>query len=234
MTWGSKAREAKEFESARQWYSRVLLLDPDNGAAWYWRGETKAQQGQWQAAIDDYEEALKRPSPALQQVGLSDVYCAIAWTYHWLAAPADPDKADSFYELAAAQDDFASNNAAADCYFKQAELLQWQLARPDQAVLRYEEAVRRQPDHGQAASAAILLRFRQSGDMEPAEEQLMELISQYPESKWGYLGLGDLYTAVNNLVQAQQQYEQASALVPEDAQLATKLQAVREAIANEE
>jgi len=49
----------KDYDKAILDYSNILKLDPDADEAYLLRGQCKAAQGRWQAAIDDYDLSIK-------------------------------------------------------------------------------------------------------------------------------------------------------------------------------
>ena len=64
---GNKAFQAKDYDKAIELFSKALELDPNNFVLWSNRSAAKAGKRQWQAALEDAEQAsllISRYGPA--------------------------------------------------------------------------------------------------------------------------------------------------------------------------
>ncbi len=77
---GRRYFESREFENAEELYSNVLSLDPYYGPAYLMRGRSKYEQGEYLAAISDFDNVLKHrlsiPSDDRQRVECITLYYA--------------------------------------------------------------------------------------------------------------------------------------------------------------
>jgi tetratricopeptide (TPR) repeat protein len=224
IPFGKNARLARDNDAAFRWFDRAVNVEPANGDAWYFRGQALGQIGRWEDAIASYHRALEDPVVSLNEVAPSDLLCAIGWTYHWLSQPGDPQKALEYYLLAADAADFGSAELEADCLYKQAELYLWQLEKPESAIQSYEAALQMQPDHILAASAMLTAVYHRDGDFQTAEQGFLELIARFPDDKWGYIQLGNLYSSAGDNEKATEAYQQALLVDPDDANVRQRLQ----------
>src|SRR5579883_3243348 len=71
-----------QLEDARPLLPALAQLDPQTGELAYWRGRFEAAQGQWQAAIQDYRQAIAQASdrPSLLHAASADLSNALSST----------------------------------------------------------------------------------------------------------------------------------------------------------
>jgi tetratricopeptide (TPR) repeat protein len=224
IPFGKNARLARDNDAAFLWFDRAVRVAPANGDAWYLRGQALGQIGRWEEAISSYHHALEDPTVSLNEAAAGDILCAIGWTYHWLSQPEDPQKALEYYMLAGDAADFSSADLEADCLYKQAELYLWQLNKPEKAIQSYEAALQKQPDHVLAASALLSAVYQRDGDFQAAEQGFLELLGRFPDDKWGYIQLGNLYSSAGDNEKAAKTYQQALLVDPDDVQVRQRLQ----------
>ncbi len=226
ISFGKNAQAARNYEEAFHWFDRAIKIEPANGDAWYLRGRALAQMGQWESSIENYRYVLDNPAFSLHEASTSQIYCSLGWTYHWLADPPDPNQALQYYLLAVEEDNFSTVKEEADCLYKQAALYFWRLRMPEKAIQSYEAVLQRQPDHVLAATEAVIATYQIDGDYEVAEEELMALIAQFPDEKWGYLRLGDLNSAAGYDEKAIESYRDALLVAPGDTQVNRRLESL--------
>lgn len=226
LSYGKVAQHARNHGEAFRWFDRAVGVEPINSDAWYLRGQALAQTGQWEASIESYHKALQHSDVTLDEFSSSDILCSLGWTYHWLSNPRDPQKALHYYSLAHEEADFSSVERESDCLYKQAELYRWQLKMPEKAIQTYEAALQEQPENVLAASALIKTVYGIDGNFRTAEEKLKALIAQFPNDKWAYYELGDLYAGAGYSDLAAEAYCNALAAAPEDTQTIEQLESL--------
>lgn len=214
LEWGDVAFEHKQYPQAVRWYQLATMLEPDTPQAWYQLGRSASRTDELDTAIVYYETAL-----AKNYRYPSDIYCQLGWLYHWLRQPADLAKAQQLYEVGWKNGRFSTPDQAADCAFKQAELLLWLLNDPAGAVKQYNVTAALQPDNIQAQATAAFARYQADANLAAAEQQLHHLIEQNPQNVWPYWRLGDLYRLSQQFEKAETAYKQALQIEPNNSQL---------------
>lgn len=124
-----------KYEEAVKAYSETLSLDPSNVQVLYGRARAKEEMGNYEGAIQDYSTALKHDDRNVKVlIGLGDVY------YN----QKDFANALFYYEQAT---NFEKNNAYA--LFKEGRA-HHKLGNVEEAMDRYDDALRENPDLGEA------------------------------------------------------------------------------------
>jgi tetratricopeptide (TPR) repeat protein len=215
---GEKDLNAGRYEEALSSYERVAMMEPESGDLLYYKGAAYAGLRQLGKALDLYSLALQKISAEQHQMGAGDVYCAMGWLFHWLADPRDPARALQYYDLAVEQS-FSNQEAKADCYLKRADLLLWEYGTPDKAAKGYEAVLQLQPDNVYALASLAMAHYRQFHSLEDAVSEFQSIIQKYPQNKWGYWRLGDIYAMEGQYSDAVQMYQMALSLEPTNEQL---------------
>ncbi len=96
--------------------------------------------------------------------------------------------------------------------------LLWKMKRPTDARKLYTQALAKDPNNHFALESLGYLA-RDAGDNKTAEEFFTKLQAAYPKDYTPYLALGDLYAATRRFPEAQQNYETAFRLMPDNAQI---------------
>ncbi|MBV8477052.1 MAG: tetratricopeptide repeat protein [Acidobacteria bacterium] len=94
--------------------------------------------------------------------------------------------------------------------------LLWRTERRREAVEMYNRALKAEPANAAALSALGYLA-REMGDPKAAEQYFLKLAELYPADYVPYLALGDLYTERREFPRAQQSYDKAHQLAPNNA-----------------
>ncbi len=89
----------------------------------------------------------------------------------------------------------------------------WRQKRPQEAIRQYVEALKFDPNNRFALSSLGYLS-REIGNTKAAESYFNQLATAYPKDASAYLALGDLYAAMRQFPQAQESYEKAYKLAP--------------------
>lgn len=218
---GHHAREGKQYTLAMQWYTWAAAMQTDWRDPIYYTGLTLAEMGQGDVAIPYYEMAVSL-EPTSEGVTNDEIYCELAWVYHWLLEPRNPQLALTYYDLALTKNEiFPSIDR---CRFKRAELLMWSLHDFERAIEDYEILSQHQPQNVLVVSNLALARYEQTSDLTAAEVSLMALIENFPESPWGYWRLADVYREAGAVNQAREWYERTLLIIPGEPQLQTQLE----------
>lgn len=91
--------------------------------------------------------------------------------------------------------------------------LLWKTDRSQDALQMYNRALKLDPNNN-AALTAIGYLSRELGDAQAAEKYFTQLKKLYPDDYVPYLALCDLYTSAHKFPEAQQNYEKAHQLAP--------------------
>lgn len=151
--------------AALQWFSRALLLDSNQTAAWHYQGHTLMELGFAQEALACYERALAL-EPHHQATLQSRARCLSTLGRHQEAALAyrnllatDPSNAPNWFHLALALQQWGRVSAAIEAYrratsidpnyadaFKNLGVALKSLGRMNEALECYDQAIKLRPD----------------------------------------------------------------------------------------
>ncbi len=93
--------------------------------------------------------------------------------------------------------------------------LLWKEGRKDDSRKVYEEVLKGDPNNRYALEAMGYL-YRDEGDPKMAEQYFNKLAAAYPDDYIPYLALGDLFTQIKQFDRADQNYQKAYKLAPEN------------------
>lgn len=91
--------------------------------------------------------------------------------------------------------------------------LMWKMKRTQDALAIYQKALQLDPNNNSALTAMGYLA-REVGNSAEAEKYFTQLAQTYPDDYVAFLALGDLYTSMHKFDRAQQDYNRAHELAP--------------------
>ena len=222
MQFGHQARGLKQYSQAMQWYNWASKLRSGWRDPVYYMGLTQAEMGNGNAALPYYETVLLLPHN-YSDVTDPEVYCALAWVYHWLLDSRNPEQALLYYDLALVKDVTLFQNIDG-CRFKRAELLLWTMNDFDRAVEDYKVLSQRQLQNVLVLTNLTLAKYRQMKDLTVAEAELTAVITMYPDEPWGYWRLADVYREAGLMDKAQVWYERTLLILPGNKEVQAQLE----------
>ncbi len=220
---GNQYRWLKQYDEAMNWYTLSTELEPAWGDGWYYIGDIYASQGDWEKALEFYQTAISKIEHYQHDVTISNIECNIGWLYHWIKVRHDSDKALEHYNIAISYDDFSTDGAKANCYFKRAELFLWRFEQPENAVQDYSMVLELEHDNVRVMATQQLAHYMASHDLKQTESDLLNILEIYPDNVWGYWRLGDIYRLSGQKDKAIIMYQSGLIIDPQNRQLQTWL-----------
>jgi tetratricopeptide (TPR) repeat protein len=223
--WANRAIDEEDPTTALTWHKRHTALLPEFGDSWYYQGLILVQQGKWSEALSAFEEASQRKS--FQTPLLSDSYFQQGSIYQWAMGYRDLDRALLMYDAALQIDMFSAQEVKAETYYKRGEIYGW-LGREQTSVAEFQKALDLNPSHKWARLRHGYSRYWIDKELEPAEQEIKDVIAVWEESKsanliWAYRYLGEIYEDAGQISAAVTAYQNASQLDPTNAYLRDKL-----------
>lgn len=228
LWWGQQKQRAGETAEAAYLLQWATDLAPDLGDGWYYLGQAHETQQDWAMAEQAYEQAAR--AMTWQQGGRSDAYLAWGNLLRATRPETHSDIAREHYEQALALDQFSDVAQQAATHYQLGEIVLWHDGDPAGAIPYYQAALALAPGEHWARLRLGYALYWSSGDVAPAEQEILAAIDQWPGEahlKWPYFYLGEIYEHAGHTAQAIAAYERLLALDPDDQRVQERLDALR-------
>jgi tetratricopeptide (TPR) repeat protein len=220
---GEVARQAKQYETALNWYEWAERLSPGKGDVWYYRGLLYEDQQRWTDALDAYERTIE--SGYVRWVPYSSPLYRAGTIYQRRLDVPQLDAAVAAWKKATAEDFFFSRDEAADCHYKLGNALRELGAPVEDVVAAFERAVELDPDHTWAHIQLGVSLYASTGDVDRVEELFHRAAELAPKNKWVYYYWGDIYRQEGR-PEASQMYQRALDIDPAFERAQQRLQSL--------
>jgi tetratricopeptide (TPR) repeat protein len=209
--WAVNSKQARDNQTALEWYERMIALAPHLADGWYFSGELLETEGNLASAQRYYQTGLQ--TNQFNRVGSGDIALrlgALAYRQEeWLAAI-------GWFDTALAQADFRLTGRAWEAHYLRAESQRLR-HEPALALPDYEQTIRHNPNHYWANVRLAQMRWTVEANFAQAESSLLNAITIDPSRKWAYRILGDLYRENHQTEDALAMYRRVFAIDPQDA-----------------
>jgi tetratricopeptide (TPR) repeat protein len=222
---GEAALKAKRYKEAREWIERAMRLEPGLGDPWYYMGLLYQDQEQWSDALDAYEHAIALGR--FYQVGRSSPYYRLGTIYQRRLELPQPEKALVAYELALNADDFMADGEEVDCHYQRGIIL-WQIgSNPDDYLADFQQVVEQNPNHASGHVMLGVAYYVRFGDAARAVAEIQQGLQLFPQNKWAYYLLGEIYAQEGRVNESIMMYQQALEIDPGFESAQKRLAALR-------
>jgi len=210
---GTRARKAKRYQEALDWYEKAALVEPELRAPWYHIGLTYEQMDEWEEAAEAYREGLQRPE--MSGIQPSDIYFRLGWILERKLPGQDAQMVLALYDQALKLDTFSSVWMQVQTHYARGEVLQ-KLGRKREAMKEYGWVIARRPSDYWAHVHLGSLTWELDHDADGAETLFVRAIDIDNRNKWAYRGLGLVYQETGRRNEALEVYRQVLVLDPTD------------------
>lgn len=209
--WAVISKRAQDYQTAQEWYGRMIALAPELTDGWYFAGELLEAEGNLAVAQRYYQTALQ--ADQFNQVGSGDIALRLGALAHeqkeWLTAI-------DWFDTALAQADFRLTGRSWEAHYLRAESQRLR-EEPALALPDYEQALRYNPNHYWANVRLGQMRWTVQANFTQAESSLLKAITLDPSRKWAYRILGDIYRENHQIEDALGMYRRVLVIDPQDA-----------------
>lgn len=222
VAWGKTTEIHAQWDTAIIWYQRAASLSPQSSVPWYHMAQIYERQQAWELALDAYDKAIIRNEWGDLPVLAGDAYARIALIYFSRLQPPQFNNALAASEAAIEQDEFHAPWSASHVHYLRGRVL-WQNGRLEEAYKEFETAVFFYHNHPAAYYWLGVAHYMVGHKTPEAIIALNSSLTLQPNNKWPYLFLGQIYRETNDPQQAQQAYQQALAIAPNDVTIQNRL-----------
>ena len=208
LHWGEIARNDQQLDAALAWYARAIRANPEWGDPWYFSGIIYEEMNQNENALASYEQAIN--ATKFTQIGLADTYTNMGRLYE---SHGSLLLATTHYEKALTADDFTG------VFAKVVSLngVSKDLIRTGDYELAIEllsQAVEIYPSYEWSHIRLSRAYLECCANYALAIQSIEEATRLNPRNKWAFFTAGDIYTANEQKLLAQQMYEKALVIDP--------------------
>lgn len=168
------------------WFRGITLIDPDLSDGWYYLAQSYIQHGQADKALLNLRQALD--SPRIGELGKSEIYFLLGYTYQYVAQPPQLAEALHAYQKALEIQDFSNSHQIAETHFRICDALWASGANPYNYAKACQQAIGLNPKHLLARFLLGIAIYNQSHDVVLAEKEFQTAFNIEP-SPWGLVML---------------------------------------------
>jgi len=213
LHWGDVNYSWKQNEEALGWYTRAVMLAPNDGDIAYKIGLAHEGLNEWDQALDSYKEAN---SKELISTSSGDIFYRIGYLQFRKVNPPELEAALASLDHAISTNDFSVENLEIQSHYQRGELLR-RMNRQREALAEFMWVTGQQPEHYSALVSQGVLAWQLDQDFAQASTSLQKAISLQPDSKWAYRGLGQVYEQRGQEDEAIAAYRMVLSIDPEDS-----------------
>ena len=205
----------QDYANALSWYAGAQKIN-ENSTLLYQQGHVHALMGDFELAIDFYNQALQMDSFKTEEIDVSNTLVRLASIYD--VAFADDEEAWELAARALAVDEFGTHlEDKAYAYYLQGRIESSRGEDPQISIAKYNLALDVVPDYYWANLMLGWDYYRAERPLTESVSQIEYAISLDPQNKWGYLILAGLYVDIGNIPAARELYEQVLELDSNDS-----------------
>lgn len=210
---GKEASEKKHYDEALHWYARAGLLSPDDGRIWYELGLAYEGMGNWQEALEVYNQGLHRN--LVQGSGISSLYYRVGRLLQEHLGENDNTQARIAFEDALEKQEYYTGWEESDSHFRLGIILRQEGRDPNKYIKEFQSAIEIFPNHANAHLSLGLAYYYVYSELKLGEEEILTAIKIAPNNKWGYFQLAKIYRYEGMVSEAIDMYSKALEIDPD-------------------